>query len=103
MKINDFLDYVKNYDNDSIECTKHTFFRFSDKQINDWMNCEKVKTYIKGNIPLFIGEQNNGCYAVFYQFEQKKAIKIIVDVKPEKIKIVTLYVVDKKSIPKKIK
>ena len=46
-----------------------------------------------------VGIQYNGCYAVFYKYEKQRFIKIIIDIKTDKIYVVTFYVIEKNQLP----
>lgn len=94
-----FLDRVSQYIEDQIECTKHTFFRLSEKQ-RKVFKCSDIKRIILDSNPLVVGIQFNGNYAIFYKFKENKVIKVILDIKLHKIEIVTFIILDKNQIPK---
>lgn len=73
-------------------------FRLSEKQ-REHFNCDSIRQYLFDIEPIRVGIQNNGCYAVFYKHENKRFIRIIVDVKVDKIDIVTFYIVEKDQLP----
>ncbi len=100
LRIKDFVDIIKYYSTEQIKCTDHTFFRLSEKQRKEFLNCEKLKIYITEKIPIFVGIQNNGCYAIYYSFNKMNALKMILDVKPNNISIITFYIINKVTIPK---
>ncbi len=98
-EIKDFLDLVKQYDEKQIECSNHTFFRLSEKQ-RKVFKCEDIKRYILHEIPVFTGLQNNSNHAVFYYYGRNDIIRTILDIAPDKIEVVTFYIINKDQIPK---
>ena len=98
VEIDEFLELMKNYSKEKIECTKHTFFRLSEKQRKIFKD-EDILRYILEQKPIFVGTQYNGAYAVFYDYKEKDVIRIVLDIKPNKIEVVTFYIIDKKQVP----
>ena len=92
VEINEFLETIKGYKSEHIECTNHTFFRLSEKQ-RKIFKCEKLKEFILHEEPVFVGLQNNGNYAVFYKYE-KKTMRMIIDLIYQKINIVSFYFIN---------
>src|SRR3989338_5492564 len=92
-----FLEHIQEYEQENIEITKHTFFHFSDEQRKIY-NESWVKEMFFNEIPILVGIQNNGLWALFYKYE-KKIFRFIVDMQPDKIYIVTLYIIDETEIP----
>ncbi len=99
IRVNKFLETIKNYSKENIICTKHTFFRLSEEQ-RKIFKCNDIKDYLLEKDPYFVGIQYNGCYAVFYKYEKKDFIRIILDIKPNKIEVITFYVIDLSQVPK---
>ena len=89
IKINDFIDILKEYPKEKIECTGHTFFRLSQKQRKIYTPDELIKI-LKEENPILAGLQKNGNYAIFYKYKNKH-LKIILGINPRKINIVTFY------------
>jgi len=89
VEIKDFLNLIRDYKAEQIECTEHTFFRLSDAQ-RKILKCEKLKEYILYEEPILVGIQKNGNHAVFYKHE-KKVMRMIIDIQHQKINIVTFY------------
>ena len=77
--VKEFLNIIKEYSAEKIECTNHTFFRLSDKQRLIYTS-DKLKEYLLHDEPFLVGLQNNSNYALFYKHEKNKIIRIIVDV-----------------------
>jgi hypothetical protein len=94
-----FIERMKNFDEDTIECTSHTLFRLSEKQ-RKIFTCDVLKRFLLDNEPLKVGIQYNGNYAVYYNFKGKQLMKIILSVKPDKIRIVTFKILDKSQLPR---
>ena len=98
VEIDNILELIKEYSEEQIECTNHTFFRLSEEQ-RKVFKCEELKNYILYESPVFVGIQKNKNYAVFYK-HNKKIIKMIVDIQLDKINIVTFYFIEKDQIPR---
>ena len=98
VKIEDFLDFIKNYSEEKIECTHHTFFRLSEKQ-RKIFTCKELKKIIINEKPFLVGVQYNKSYALFYKYQDKN-LKIIIGFKNRKIKIVTFFFIGEWQIPK---
>ncbi len=99
VELNNFSNMMENYSKKNIICTDHTFFRLSEKQ-RKVFKCEKIREYLFHEIPHFVGIQHNECYAVIYKYEKKKFIRIMLDIIPDKINVVTFYVIDDYQLPK---
>lgn len=99
IKVGDFLDMLKNYSRENINCTDHTFFRLSEKQ-RKIFKCERIRDYLLDEIPHLVGIQYNRCYAVFYKYEKKRFIRITLDIILNKIDVVTFYMIDDFQLPK---
>ena len=94
----DFTDIIKNLSEDCINTTDHTFFRLNEKQRKVFKE-EVIKGVILKEIPILVGIQYNNCYAVFYKYG-KETLRITLEVCPNKINIVTFYIIDNQQIPK---
>lgn len=98
VEISKFLDIIKQYDETEIEASSHTFFRFSKEQRKifkeDW-----IKDFIISEAPILVGIQNNGLYAVFYRYK-RKILRIMLDIRTDRIIIVTFYFVSEEHIPR---
>lgn len=99
VKIDDFLDMLKNYSEENINCTNHTFFRLSDKQ-RKIFKCETIKDYLLHKIPHLVGLQINDCYAVFYKYKKTNYIRVILDIDLNKIEVVTFYMIKENQLPR---
>jgi len=75
VNIEDFIRLIKDYSQEQIECTQHTFFRLSQKQ-REIFTCEKLKMILKKEMPFLVGIQYNKNYAAFYKY-QNKNLKMI--------------------------
>ncbi len=98
MKIeeNEFLDLIQ--DKEDINISNHALFRYKkeDKKIYQDM----VEDFIKNKKPFLVGLQYNQKYAVFYKYEKNDIFKVIIDIRPNSINIVTFYIIDSKQIPR---
>ena len=97
IKIEEFIELIGNYSKSNINCTHHAFFRLSEKQ-RKLFKCEDIKEYLLGKKPILVGIQYNKNYAVFYK-NGENIIRIMLDVAPKRIDVVTFYFIDKKQIP----
>jgi len=98
ISIEQFSTLIKNYSSENISCTDHTFFRLSEKQ-RKLLKCETIKNYILDKKPVLAGIQYNNCYTVFYKYENKRFIRIVLDISVGEIDIVTFYIIDKNQVP----
>ena len=89
IEINEFLEIIKDYKSEQIECTGHTFFRLSEGQ-RKIFKCEKLKEFILYEEPIFVGLQENGNHAIYYKHD-KKTMRMILDLQYQKINIVSFY------------
>ncbi len=89
---------IKKYPKENIECTKHTFFRLSEKQ-REIFTCGELRDTLLNNKPFLVGIQHNGNHALFYKYKNKN-LKIVVNIDNRKIKIVTFYFIEEWQIPK---
>ena len=94
-----FVERMKNFNEDTIECTSHSLFRLSEKQ-RETFTCDVLKGFLLDNEPLRVGIKYNRNYAVYYNFKGKQLLKIILSVKPDKIRIVTFKILDKSQLPR---
>ena len=60
-----------------------------------------AKNFLINQVPLVVGIQYNGNYAVYYTFKEGKIIKIILSFRPDIIKIVTMIIVEKWQLPRR--
>ena len=98
IEIKDFINIIKKYNAEQIECTVHTFFRLSQKQ-RKIFTCEELKSILLKDVPFLVGIHNNDNYAAFYKHRNKN-LKIILVIEPQKVKIVTFYYILEWQIPK---
>ena len=99
VEVENFLDTIKSYNKEQINTTDHTFFRLSEKQRKIFKD-EVLKEYLLAKIPILVGIQFNGNYAAFYDYSKNEALRLMLDIQPNKIEIVTFYLPDKTQVPK---
>ena len=99
IKVAEFLELIKDYSREYINCTNHTFFRLSEKQ-RKVFKCDKIRDYLLDETPHLTGIQYNGCYAVFYKYEKKKFIRVILGINLRKLEVVTFYVIEETQLPR---
>ena len=99
IEVKTFLETIKNYTEEQIVTTQHTFFRLNEEERKIFKE-SVLKEYLASKSPILVGIQYNFNYAVFYDYNKQEALRIIIDIKPDKIKIVTFYLIDKNEIPK---
>jgi len=73
-------------------------FRLSEGQRKIY-TCEKLREYLLGREPKLVGIQNNGCWAVFYEHENQRFLRVILDLKVNKVTIVTFYIIENTQLP----
>ena len=98
IKVNSFIEMMKHYSIENLQCTIHTFIRLSDKQ-RKIFKCDNVKEYLLSEIPILVGIQHNKCYAIFYKYKNQRFIRIIADISLSKINIVTFYIIENDQLP----
>ena len=99
VEVKAFLDTLKSYTKDQINTTDHTYFRLSEKQRKIFKD-EVLKEYLLAKIPILVGIQFNGNYAVFYDYSKNEVLRLMLDIQPNKIVIVTFYQPDKTQVPR---
>ena len=93
----DFLEKIKNFEDKDIEITDHTLFRLNQKQRKVYES-GVLKDFIMRKTPIEIEKQENGNLAVLYYYEEDRIIKILIDLSPNKIYIVTFYILSKRQM-----
>lgn len=94
----EFMETLKGYGRENVACTEHTFFRLSQKQ-RELFTCESIREILFGDLPVLVGLQNNGCFAAFYKHKSHRFIRILLDVKVDRIDVVTFYVIEEWQLP----
>lgn len=94
-----FLETIKNYTEEQIITTQHTFFRLNEEERKIFKE-SVLKEYLTAKIPILVGIQHNRSYAVFYDYSKNEALRLILDIQADKIEIVTFYIIDKSEIPR---
>lgn len=97
--VEEFLETLTNYNREDIFCTKHTFFRLSEEQRNVF-KCDTIRDFLLGQTPKLVGVQFNQLYAVFYPHKKGEFIRIVLDIHPRKIEVVTFYILDPTQLPR---
>jgi hypothetical protein len=93
-----FLDNIKQHDEKDVVATNHTFFRLKEKERKVFKD-RIIKDVILSQTPILVGLQYNKNHAVFYKYD-KDTLKIILDIQPAKISIVTFYIIDNDQVPR---
>ncbi|HLG23337.1 MAG TPA: hypothetical protein VI564_00225 [Candidatus Nanoarchaeia archaeon] len=99
VKVETLLETIKRYTKDQIHTTNHTFFRLNEKQRKIFKD-DILKDYLLTKIPILAGIQFNGNYAVFYDYSKNEVLRLMLDIQPNKIKIVTFYLPDRTQVPR---
>ena len=94
-----FLETIKNYNQEQIVTTQHTFFRLNEEERKIFKE-SVLKEYLTAKIPILVGIQFNGNYAVFYDYSKNEVLRLTLDIQPNKIEIVTFYLPDKTQVPR---
>lgn len=98
VEVDTFREMTKHLKAEQIKTTDHTFFRLSQKQRKIFKD-KIIKDYLLNEIPILVGLQYNNAYAVFYNY-QKAVLKLILEVAPTRINVITFYIVDKNQLPR---
>ena len=99
VEVKTFLETIKNYTKEQIITTQHTFFRLNEQQRKIFKE-SVLKEYLLAKTPTLVGIQFNGNYAVFYDYSKNEVLRLMLDIQPNKIEIVTFYLPDKTQVPK---
>ena len=99
IEVKTFLETIKNYTEEQIITSEHTFFRLNEEERKIFKE-SVLKEYLTGKVPILAGVQFNFNYAVFYYYSKQEALRMILDIKPDKIKIVTFYLTEKSEMPR---
>ncbi len=99
VEVKTFLEIIKNYTEEQIITTQHTFFRLNKEERKIFKE-SVLKEYLTAKIPILAGIQHNRNYAVFYDYSKNEALRLILDIQADKIEIVTFYIIDKSEIPR---
>lgn len=59
-----------------------------------------MKSLLLEVMPVCAGIQYNGAYSAFYKHEKERFIRVVLEIKPERIKIITFYIIEKYQMPK---
>lgn len=93
----EFLKKIKHFEGKDIEVTRHAFFRLNQKQRKVYED-GILKDFVLNKTPVEIGKQKNGNLAVLYYYKEDKIIKILLKLLPNKIYIVTFYILNKQQM-----
>lgn len=93
----EFLKKIKGFKDGDIEITDHALFRLSEKQRKVYKG-GVLKDFVLNKSPIEITKQSNGNLAVLYYYEGDRIIKIVLDLRPNKIYIVTFYILNRKQM-----
>ena len=99
VEVKTFLGTIKNYTNEQIITIQHTFFRLNEQQRKIFKE-SVLKEYLLAKIPILVGIQFNGNYAVFYDYSKNEVLRLMLEIQPNKIEIVTFYLPDKTQVPR---
>ena len=99
IEVKTFLETIKNYNQEQIVTTSHTFFRLNEEERKIFKE-SVLKEYLTAKIPILVGIQFNGNYAVFYDYSKNEVLRLMLDIQPNKIEIVTFYLPDKTQVPR---
>lgn len=94
-----FIEIIEAYKEDNIICTEHTFFRLDERQ-RKLFKCAELKQFILHETPLLAGLQFNRKYAVFYKYKENTALRMILDILPARIMVVTFYIISMEQMPR---
>jgi len=92
----EFKSKIEKVPENNIITTKHTFFRLSEKQRKIYDE-KLLKEFILKKEPIEIWKQMNDNLAIIYKFRENNHLKIIVNLAPKKVYIVTFYILNRKQ------
>ncbi len=69
LDVQEFIEKIKYYNKKDITCSPHTFFRLSEKQ-RLIFSCEDLRNIILDKVPVQVGLQYNGNYAITYKHKK---------------------------------
>ena len=98
VEVTKFLDMIESYGMEGIVCTPYTLWRLGSREKGTF-TCNRLKEYLLCNTPFFVGIQFNERYAVFYEYEEQRVIRMVLKPKVDNIEIVTFYIIDKDKVP----
>ena len=96
--IENYISMINDYVEDEIILSDHALFRIREKDRKIFKD-KVIKLIIRRISPIVVGLQKNGCYAAFYEYGGGLVLRVIIDVQPSKITIVTFYAIAKVQIP----
>ena len=85
----------ESYSLKNFNVTPHAFFRLSEKQRKLYKKDDLINI-IHSTRPIEVSIQKNGRYAVIYPFEGR-LLKVLFEIYPKKIYIVTFYILNKEQ------
>lgn len=92
VRVDDFLKLIEPIKEEQIITTDHTFLLLQEGERNVFKE-RVIKGFILTKVPVFVGMQRNGLYAVFYKNE-KELLKLIMEIQLDKIEMVTFHTSD---------
>ena len=99
IKKSEFLDQIKLFPKEKMNCNKHTLFRLSEGQ-REHFNCSNLKEILCNETPILAGIQYNNRHTAFYRDKDKKILRIILNIKINEIEIITFYYITKLPVIK---
>ena len=76
------------------------FFKTKDRQYSKSIELLDNIVIDVDKSGFLVGIQFNGNYAVFYDYSKNEALRLMLDIQPNKIEIVTFYLPDKTQVPR---
>lgn len=92
IQVEDFLKIIEHIGEEQITTTGHTFLLLEEGERNVFKE-RVIKEFIRTKVPVLVGVQRNGLYAVFYRNE-KELLKLVMDIRPDRIQVVTFHTED---------
>ena len=87
-----FFELIHNIKKENIKVSEHCLFRLRRNERKPFKEQILIE-FVLNQKPLLVGVQQNGLYAAFYKYGQK-VVRLILEIAPEKIKIVTFYFIE---------
>jgi hypothetical protein len=95
LKVTSFLKKIEKFNENNLIITPHAMFRLNEKQRKIYQDTI-LKKILFTEKPLEVGVQFNGCLALIYNYGLS-ILKMVVDLKIDKLYIVTFYILNKEQ------
>lgn len=95
----EFIEILSHYQDSDIYSTEHTFDRLNENERKIFKHDDLI-TIVRQKRIFLVGIQYNGLFTVIFDFSKNEAVRMVFEVHPFKIEIITFYLVNKNEIPR---